>query len=198
MTFRFFAAASATVVALGSSASAAIITFSQQAVWNGFVSLQSLSVVTEDFDSIANGFYAPGYTDTAGPITWSASATGGLFVQSGLFSTNDPETLTFQFSPGVQGVSGNFFGTDINFNPVPSLVQVTLSDGTSSVLYATGPADFSGFFSTGAAISSLSVTAAGGGTVYPTVDNLFFAVPVPAPGAAALVGLAALVNRRRR
>jgi hypothetical protein len=119
-------------------------------------------------------------------------------VQSGLFSTNNPTSVTFQFSPGVQAVAGNFFGTDISFNAVPSLVQVTLADGTSTILLANGPADFSGFFSTGAAISSLTVTAASGSTVYPTVDNLYFAVPIPAPGAAALIGLAAVATRRRR
>jgi len=198
MTFRTFAVASVGAAVVGSSASAAIISFSQQGVWNAYVAFQSLTVVTEDFNSIPDGPYASGYTDSAGPITWSASAIGDLFVQGGLFSTNAAATLTFQFSPGVQGVSGNFFGTDVNFNPVPSLVQVTLADGTSSILLATGPADFTGFFSTGAAISSLSIAAAGSGVVFPTVDNLFFAVPVPAPGAAALVGLAALVTRRRR
>jgi hypothetical protein len=102
------------------------------------------------------------------------------------------------FSPGVQAVAGNFFGTDNSFNAMPSLVQVTLADGTSTILLASGPADFSGFFSTGAAISSLSVTAAGAGIVYPTVDNLYFAVPIPAPGAAALIALAAVATRRRR
>jgi len=139
MTFRTFAVASVGAAVVGSSASAAIISFSQQGVWNAYVAFQSLTVVTEDFNSIPDGPYASGYTDSAGPITWSASAIGDLFVQGGLFSTNAPETLTFQFSPGVQGVSGNFFGTDVNFNPVPSLVQVTLADGTSSILLATAP-----------------------------------------------------------
>ena len=98
----------------------------------------------------------------------------------------------------MQGVAGNFFGTDINFNPVPSLVQVTLADGNSSIQFTNGPADFIGFYSTGAAISGITITAAGSDSVFPTVDNLFFAVPVPAPGAAALIGLAAMVCRRRR
>jgi len=202
MTFRTFAVASVGAAVVGSSASAAIISFSQQGVWNAYVAFQSLTVVTEDFNSIPDGPYASGYTDSAGPITWSASAIGDLFVQGGLFSTNAPETLTFQFSPGVQGVSGNFFGTDVNFNPVPSLVQVTLADGTSSILLATGPADFTGFFSTGAAISSLSIAAAtpmqGETILYPTVDNLYFGIP--APGVLALLGAAGVLGfglRRR-
>ena len=198
MQTRTLACAAIGVATLSCSASAAIISFSQQNVWDAYMAYQALSVVTEDFNSIPGGFYSSGFSSSVGGVTWTATATGGLYAQSGLFSTNDPTSLSFSFAPGVQGVAGNFFGTDISFNPVPSLVQVTLADGNSSILFANSPADFIGFYSTGAAISGLTITAAGPGSVFPTVDNLFFAVPVPAPGAAALIGLAAMVCRRRR
>ena len=198
MQTRTLACAAIGVATLSCSASAAIISFSQQNVWDAYMAYQVLSVVTEDFNSLTSGFYSSGFSSSVGGVTWTATATGGLYAESGLFSSNNPTSLSFSFAPGVQGVAGNFFGTDISFNPVPSLVQVTLADGNSSILFANGPADFVGFFSTGAAISGLTITAAGSGNVYPTVDNLFFAVPVPAPGAAALIGLAAMVCRRRR
>jgi hypothetical protein len=197
MQTRTLACAALGVAAAASSASAAIISFSQQNVWDAYTANQALSVVTEDFNN-TSGFYSSGFSSSVGGVTWTATATGGLYAQSGLFSTNNPTSLSFSFAPGVQGVAGNFFGTDVSFDPEPSLVQVTLADGNSSILFANGPADFVGFFSTGAAISGLTITAAGSGNVYPTVDNLFFAVPVPAPGAAALIGLAAMVCRRRR
>jgi len=197
MQTRTLACAALGVAAAASSASATIISFSQQNVWDAYMAYQALSVVTEDFNN-TSGFYSSGFSSSVGGVTWTATATGGLYAESGLFSTNNPTSLSFSFAPGVQGVAGNFFGTDISFNPVPSLVQVTLADGNSSILFANGPADFIGFYSTGAAISGLTITAAGSGNVYPTVDNLFFAVPVPAPGAAALIGLAAMVCRRRR
>jgi hypothetical protein len=198
MQTRTLACAALGVAAAASSASAAIISFSQQNVWDAYTAYQALSVVTEDFNSLTGGFYSSGFSSSVGGVTWTATATGGLRVQSGLFSTVDPTSLSFSFAPGVQGVSGNFFGTDGNFTAVPSLVQVTLADGSSSLLFTNSASAFAGFFSTGAAIASLTITAAGSGNVYPTVDNLFFAVPVPAPGAAALIGLAALVCRRRR
>ncbi len=198
MQTRTLACAAIGVATLSCSASAAIISFSQQNVWDAYTAYQALSVVTEDFNSIPGGFYSSGFSSSVGGVTWTATATGGLYAQSGLFSTNNPTSLSFSFAPGVQGVAGNFFGTDISFNPVPSLVQVTLADGNSSILFANSAADFIGFFSTGAAISGLTITAAGSGSVFPTVDNLYFAVPVPAPGAAALIGLAAMVCRRRR
>jgi hypothetical protein len=184
--------------AFAATTSAAVITFSQQNVWSAYAAFQNLTVVTEDFSGIADGFYPAPVSGNVGGINWTGGAAGGLFADSGFLSTNNPTSLTFVFSPGVQAVAGNFFGTDFDFNAVPSLVQVTLADGTSSILFTTGPSDFSGFFSTGAAISSLTVTAAGQGAVYPTVDNLYFAVPIPAPGAAALIGLAAVATRRRR
>jgi hypothetical protein len=184
--------------AFAATTSAAVITFSQQNVWSAYMAFQSLTVVTEDFSGVADGFYPAPVTGNVGGIDWTGSAAGGLDAQGGLLSTYNPTSLTFMFSPGVQAVAGNFFGTDNSFNAMPSLVQVTLADGTSTILLASGPADFSGFFSTGAAISSLSVTAAGAGIVYPTVDNLYFAVPIPAPGAAALIALAAVATRRRR
>mgnify|MGYP000241598777 CR=1 FL=1 len=88
--------------------------------------------------------------------------------------------------------------TDINFNIVASIVQVTLTDGSSYIGYSDSAASFVGFYSTGAGIASMSITASSlaGGALYPTVDNLYFA-SVPAPGALALVGLAGLTARHR-
>jgi MYXO-CTERM domain-containing protein len=85
---------------------------------------------------------------------------------------------------------------------VPAIITVTLSDSTTYIGYANGPSDFIGFYSTGATISSLSVTVSstGSSTAYATADNLYFATvsTAPAPGALALLGVAGLASRRRR
>jgi hypothetical protein len=99
----------------------------------------------------------------------------------------------------VQGVGGNFFATDASFAILPAIIGVQLADGSAYVGYATTAADFVGFYSTGAAISSISVSVAGNlpaGTNFATVDNLYFAVP--APGAIALLGVAGLVSGARK
>jgi hypothetical protein len=115
-------------------------------------------------------------------------------------STNAPEALlTFNLAPSVQGVGGNFFATDASFGILPAIIGVTLADGSAYVGYAATAADFVGFYSTGAAISSISVSVAGNlpaGTNFATVDNLYFAVP--APGAIALLGVAGLVSGARK
>jgi xanthosine utilization system XapX-like protein len=58
--------------------------------------------------------------------------------------------------------------------------------------------DFVGFYSTSADISTMTILTSplATGEVFATIDNLYLAVP--APGAAALIGLAGLVARRRR
>jgi hypothetical protein len=190
----------AAIVAVTSTASAAVISFTSFSIWNNYAVGSGASVLTETFDGISNGFYPSPFSGSVGGINWTALASGGLYVQGGQFSTNNPEALTFNVSPGVQGIGGNLYGTDINFNVVPSIVQVTLNDGSSYIGFQGASTDFVGFYSTGAAISSISISAMpgmpGGGDVYPTANNLYFAA-VPAPGAIALLGLAGLSARRR-
>lgn len=185
-----------------SSASASVISFTQQFVWQFYTNSQGAAISSESFNGIADGFYASPFSSTTGSVQWTATASGGLFVQGGQFSTNLSSPLTFTFGPNVQGVGGNFYGTDVAFNTVPSVVTITLADGSGYVGYVDATASFTGFYSTGAAITSLTVSAVSvppGSTVYPTVDNIHFAV-IPAPSALALgaLGIAAGQRRRRR
>lgn len=181
-------------------ASAAVISFTQQFVWESYVGLQGNPVYLEDFNDIADGFYASPFSSSVGPVNWSATAAGGLYAFNGQFSTNNAVALTFNFGPDVRGVGGNFFGTDINFNVVPSVVTISLADGTSYVGLVNAASAYTGFYSLGAAITSLTIAASpasGTVSVFPTADNMQFAV-VPAPGAIALLGIAGLVGARRR
>lgn len=197
MFSRKFGVAAIAAIAVTSASSAAVVSFTNKFVWDGYVTASGASIATETFDSFANGF-ATTASGVVGGITWTAGAANGLFVEGGQMSTNLPETLNFTFSPEVRGVSGNIYSTDISFNIVASIIEVTLTDGTSYIGYSDSATSFVGFYSTGASIASMSITstALGGGSVYPTVDNLYFA-SVPAPGALALVGLAGLAARRR-
>jgi hypothetical protein len=186
--------------AISSSVSAAITTYSDFIFWGEDVIASGESVATETFNAY-NGYYASPLTGSAGGINWSATATGGLFCQDGYFSTNNPVAATFTFAPGVMSVGANIFGTDNSFNTLPAKIKVTLADGSSYIALSTGPAAFVGFISNGAAISSLTMTASdtAPGDIYVTANNMYFGVTaIPAPGAAALLGLAALVSRRRR
>jgi len=181
---------------LASSASAAIATYSNFSYWQQDVVAAGASVATESFNSY-NGYYASPLTGSVGGINWSATATGGLFCSSGYFSTNNPVAATFTFAPGVMSVGANIFGTDSNFNIVAARITVTLADGSSYIASATGPTDFVGFISNGAAISTLTMNAVGSGNVYVTADNMYFGV-VPAPGSVALLACAGLSATRRR
>jgi hypothetical protein len=185
-----------------SSASAGIVVTSNQAIWNSRVATDGLVVETETFNSIADGYRPAPFAGSTASVSWSAFADGGLYVQGGVFSTEFPDPLTFTFTPGVRAVGGNFFGVDAEFANAAVFFSVLLSDGTSYEGEASSPASFTGFRSTTAAtISSLTINvqnAVGTSAVYPSVDNLYFGVTVPAPGAVALLGVAGFVGSRRR
>ena len=202
MSIKIAFSAVAMSVVMTQAASAAMVTFTNNTLWTNFAASQGNSAVaTETFDSY-NGFYLNGLTGNAGGIQWTASAPGELYAGSGYMSTNSADALlTFTLSPSVQGVAGNFFATDASFNILPAIIGVQLADGSAYVGNATSLSDFVGFYSTGASISSISITVAGNlpaGTNFATVNNLYFAVP--APGAVALIGLAGLIggSRKRR
>ena len=192
-------------ISFTASSSAAILVFTNDFVWSTYATAGDMTIETEDFESY-NGFYASPLTGSLAGVNWAANAAGGIFVgavgSSQALSTNNPEPMTISFDTGVvQGIAGNLFGTDINFNVVPSIVQIALADGTSYIAFVDSATAFVGFYSTGASINSVTISAQPlpGGTndVYPTFDNMKLAA-IPAPGAIALLGLAGLVARRRR
>jgi hypothetical protein len=184
---------------LASGASAAIATYSSFSFWQQDVLASGSTVAKETFNSYNTGFYASPLTGSTGGVNWSATAVGGLFCQSGHFSTNNPVAATFTFAPGVMSVGANIFGTDNSFNSLPARITVTLADGSSYIASTSGPTDFVGFISNGAAISSLTMAASdtAPGDIYVTADNMYFGV-VPAPGSLALLASAGLSATRRR
>jgi len=188
---------------MSSIASGAIVVLNSRTTWNAYVGFHGATVAEEDFESFTDGFAASA-TGTAGGTMWTANATAGLYfgqvnVPPGhqVISTNNSnEALNFTFAPGVQGIGGEMFGTNLNFGVVLARITVTLADGTSYVNDQTSATAFVGFYSDGATISSISVATSTPNT-YATVDNLYFAT-VPAPGALALISLAGVVGGRSR
>ena len=197
----------ASVIALASAGYAtagisSIFYTTDSVVWGNYATDRGASLSTESFNSVANATYGSGISGSTAGISWTANATGGgVRVATGLvYTSSASNALSFTFAPGVNGIAGNLYGTDSASAAVPTAITVTLSDGTIYIGNSNGPADFIGFYSTGATISSLSVSAANhpssSSPIFATADNLFFAT-VPAPGAVALIGLAGLVARRR-
>jgi hypothetical protein len=201
-SLAIIAVVSAVVPAAFAAASTSSVFYTvDHAAWNAYSTTRGASIVSEDFSSVSNGYYAGGVSGSVGGISWTATASaGGVSAFSGLVSAGTGyATLSFSVSPGVNGIAGNLYGTDGAWSPVPAIIEVTLSDSTTYIGYANGPSDFIGFYSTGATISSISVSVSstGTGTAYATADNLYFAA-VPAPGAMALLAVAGVSARRRR
>ena len=192
-----------------SGATAAVITYTDQTVFNAAVTGQ----VEQDFNSF-NGFYLNGLVVPVSGYTISASAPGELYAGSGTMSTNNGEALlTFTFTGTLPtAVGGLFFTSDASFNAVSSALSVSLNDGTFINLPApTGgglnmTGAFAGFTSD-VGITSLTVGAPFSSlpsTGFATVNSLYVGTgptaAVPEPSSFALIsviGLLGLVYRKR-
>jgi hypothetical protein len=123
---RTIQASLAATAAIATNSDADIIAFTQKIVWEAFTNSQGAGRSVETFD-VYSGFYPSTLTGTSGGVSWSAGASGGLYVGvaagSSSLSTNNPGALTIDLSgAAVRGIGANVFGTDIDFNVVPSVV----------------------------------------------------------------------------
>jgi MYXO-CTERM domain-containing protein len=153
---------------------------------------------------------------TASPITRSAGAFGYTAAVSttsffGAGSSGDhwlstntaTDTVTFDtFTGGVQGFGGFFFGSDISglFSAGDiTLVATDASGSTPFTIIGATTSSFVGFVSDGALTSvTLASVQPSASFLWPTANDVTLGAAVPAPGAAALLGLGGLVARRRR
>ena len=71
------------VACVAQAAQAGIISYTNMAVWNAQVASAGMSVETETFNAIADGFYSSPFGGSTASVTWGASAAGGLYVQGG-------------------------------------------------------------------------------------------------------------------
>lgn len=205
MKTSLFAASAAMVLAVAGVANAGITVYTSQAAFNAATAAQGVDTYT--------GFSITGVTPspinrTAGAYSYTAAATNGFFgagtVANPWLSTNTAtDTVTFNaFSAGVQAVGGNFFGSNIAgaFAAGDIMLSATDADGTvNHTIISATTASFVGFVSNGS-ISSMTLSAVqpAGAFLWPTADNFTLAQAVPAPGAAALLGLGGLAATRRR
>jgi hypothetical protein len=81
-------------------------------------------------------------------------------------------SLVFTFGSGIQGVGGSFFLTDDPGNSAIGSITLTLNDGTTETLTNPGVSGFNGFISSGADITSLTISTGTAG-VFATADNLY-------------------------
>lgn len=175
-------------------ADAGIVSTNSMTLWSNRIANAGLQVQTQDFAGFS-GSYAS-LSGLTGGVSWSASS---VDVSSGVARSGTGNTVTFSFDPGVKFVGGSFFGVASDFSVVPVVFSVSLNGGGGFAGLAVGPSGFTGFSTTGAtSIASLTVTVNAAGA-FAAVDALYFGV-VPAPGAVALVGAAAVIatNSRRR
>lgn len=157
-----------------------------------------------DFTGVPTGSQ-PSLNFSGNGFAYTVSAAGpgsnNLFNDTGLISLDSAaDSIVVTFTSGnVTAVGGNFWSTDINFQPRAAEVVIELGDGTIVSFNSTSSADFRGFTSNDL-ITSISITAIDplSGPAWATMDNLYVGQLVPAPGAMALLGLGGLAAARRR
>ena len=166
--------------------------------------MPQVSVARENFSTLSQGF-TPGALAgmPASETAWQASAIGGLSGAGGMLHTLEAgRSMVIEFqSNQVRGVGADFFYSNVLGEAVAGYVVLALADGTQFVRSVHGMDSFAGFWSDGAAISRMTITPigpAGAANVLGADDMDIGYVPVPTPGALALVGIATLAGHRRR
>ncbi|MGP1308924.1 MAG: hypothetical protein ACTS27_01855 [Phycisphaerales bacterium] len=194
------AAAAASVAGLATAGTATVYT--DMATFMANVQMGSY---TNDFTGVPTGSVPDLSFGPVNGYSYIIDAVGGgsgnLFNDPGLISTDsalDSIVVSFTGAP-VTAVGGNFWASDISFLPTGTGITINLSDGTNVSYTSTGPSDFRGFISD-VAITSITIDApeAGLANAWATMDNLTVGAAIPAPGAAAVLGLAGLAAARRR
>jgi hypothetical protein len=183
-------------LAVSAAASAQTTTYTTSAAFMANVLPGSY---TEGFDD--SSFSGdPSASFSGGAFAYTVSAPQGLYGNGTFIGTNFPNealTITFTGAP-VTAVGGNFYATNFSdaFQAVP--VTLTLSNGTTTTFTPSSEIDSFRGFTTGLAITSLTVGGPGA-SLYVGMDNLTVGV-VPEPGTWLLMGLGigALVLRQSR
>jgi hypothetical protein len=125
-----------------------------------------------------------------GTYSYQASVPGSFFGAGSnsdkwLSTTTATHAITFSnFSPTIKAIGGFFFPSNINGALASGTINVSVNGGSSTLSTLTGSAtNFFGFISDDATITSLVVntTQPQSGFVWPTVNNLIVAEPVPEP-----------------
>ena len=126
--------------------------YTNQGAWAAAVS----GIQTENYTNIVSG--ANNVASSFGGLVTSTSFTSGFYPANvGITTTDSAAPVTFSFTSGnafafVGGVS------DVQFNPVPGNLAVTVSDGGTYTFGSTDPFSFLGYVSNSASLSSVGVT----------------------------------------
>lgn len=168
----------------------------------------SASPGVDSFQNLSTSSLTPSpLARSAGVYTYAATTPGGFYGGGGntgdpFLSPNAPRAaITFSgLGATVRGFAGNFFASDIQGDYTAGAVSLTIVDAlgatSTQVVAANGllNGSFIGFVSD-SAIASVVLTAVQPalGDIWPSVDNLVLAAPVPEPGSVALLVAGLLV-----
>jgi hypothetical protein len=206
----------ALALGLSSNANAAITVFTDQASFLAAISAPA----TDTFQDLSIvGLTPTPLTRAVGAYGYSAAASGGFYgagtpADHWLSTNTATDAITLgNFTGGVFGLGGTFFGSNMGGSFVSGSVILTATDAdgsvSKSILNAT-TSSFLGFVSTSGltGVTLAAVQPSGSTYLWPTADNLTLggqvlsAVPEPATWAMMIIGFGAVgsmvrTSRRR-
>ena len=118
--------------------------FSDQTDWDASATANGAALSTNNLAGIpASG----AINITLGSVNISMNAPSGMYSSGSAVGANNPnEAVTITFSPGVYGVSANYFTADVNDNIISGNITATYSDGEIDSRTATTDTEDFGYF----------------------------------------------------
>src|SRR6218665_808982 len=118
--------------------------FSDQTDWNDSAVANGATVSTNNLAGIPS---TATINLTMGSVNVTMSAPSGMFSNGSLVGANNPnQNITITFSPGVYGVSGNYFGADLSSNILSGTITATYSDAVTDSRTVTTDTESFGYF----------------------------------------------------
>jgi len=162
-------------------------------IYNGeadFLAAIDGSYYLEDFNNFNDQYN--GLSVNFGPVngfSYTLSAPDGLYSTTGNMTTNyADEALTVDFTGApVTAIGGLFWPQDFDGNNLVGDITLSLSDGTDLTLTKADFSTFTGFTTTAAPFTSMTVSSLGFSVTpnqYPTLDHFYVGsagTPVPEP-----------------
>jgi PEP-CTERM motif len=210
--FPMSSLALASALLIATSAAQAVVTvYTTQASYLAAVSAPGVDTFNSLNPVALNYFLSSPATRSAGPYSYTATASGAFYTLPHTATDVWLSALTAgaainlnSFSSGVRGVGGFFFAVDGNDNVVTRNLNITTVDGSGSTVTTLSSASDTKFLGivSNSAISSVSISLAGAAAGnYVAMNDITLgaaAVPEPSIGLMLLAGIAGLVALRRR
>lgn len=189
----------ATVAASQTVLNASITVTDSRTAYEALAEAESIDLFDQTFSSYSGT--ETSFSGGEGDWAWTITSDNGVEADGSLIkAVSGGSALVIEFaSSNVFSIGADFFLLEDGGDPIPGLVQLMLSDGTSYVAEVGTENNFAGFVSQGEAIMSMSLYGFETHTPETTALSAVSIGVIPGPASfTGLIAVSSLVRRRRR